>query len=277
MLDKKEIRTSNLLSTLLSNPPPEVDLTMVGGSALVFWTASYIEVYPDCFDIQRVAGTKDIDFIGLTQDARACHEHWGGRLVVPDQDDMTPELAILSIPDGDDDIQIDFLPDLIGIPKSKALKGRFPIGYVDDENGIYVLSEILVLTNRVINTRRLAKYQFSHGIDQVYNAMSVVKAAIYARLDAGSPSEAARLMHCVLDLAKNRSIGVEVYIQFGIDLLDAVVLEDKRFPNEFQRVIPPLVDERSIVDASAAEQGLNSWLVINYSQGLKLTRIARLA
>ncbi|MCP4696591.1 MAG: hypothetical protein GY862_07055 [Gammaproteobacteria bacterium] len=93
----EESATEYFLRKLLSDLPPGVDLTMVGGSALVFWTKKYVPYYPQFFDENRIVTTKDIDFIGLFSDAEACSRHLGGKLRKPDMNHFTPELAVLSI------------------------------------------------------------------------------------------------------------------------------------------------------------------------------------
>ena len=233
----------NTLYNLLANPPPDVDLTLVGGGALVLWINFYVEHYPDNFDSTRSAGTKDIDFIALKDDVYKCHKHWGGDLIEPDLDHATPELAILCInPETkEESIQIDFLQDLIGISRAKSLKAREPvIGFSDKEN-IYFLSEIMVLMNRVMNTLRLSKYQNPHAFDQIHNAMSVVKSAIMAKLDTSDVQGATRLAYRVLDMARQRGIGITLFVEFGIDLLDAVHLEDERYTKEFATIAQPIL------------------------------------
>lgn len=231
----------NTLYNLLSNPPPDVDLTLVGGGALILWITFYIEQYPDNFDSDRIAGTKDIDFIALKDDVHKCHEHWGGDLFEPGIHHATPEIAILCInPETEaESIQIDFLQDLIGISKAKSLKAREPVVGFSDKENIYFLSEIMVLMNRVMNTLRLSKYQNQHAFDQIHNAMSVVKSAIMVKLDTSDVQGATRLAYRVLDMARKRGVGIRLFVEFGIDLLDAVHVEDKRYTKEFITMAQP--------------------------------------
>ena len=239
-MDENE-KAINILYSLLKNPPPDVDLTLVGGSALILWTNLYRESYPENFEANRIAGTSDIDFITLKNNVHKCHEYWGGELIVPGMDHATPELAILCInPESEDEnIQIDFLMDLVGISKDKSLKGReLILGFGDNEN-IYFLSEIMTLMNRVMNTLLLTRYQNTHAFDQIYNAMAVVKSAIMAKLDTSDAQGASRLAYRVLDMARTRRIGVSLFVKFGIDLLDAVVINDDRHVEGFTDIAQP--------------------------------------
>lgn len=239
-MDEKE-KAINVLYDLLNNPPPDVDLTLVGGSALILWTNLYREAYPENFEANRIAGTQDIDFITYKDDVLKCHEYWGGNLIVPGMDHATPELAILCVnPESkDESVQIDFLMDLVGISRDKSLKGREHImGFGDNEN-IYFLSEIMTLMNRVMNTLLLTRYQNTHAFDQIYNAMAVVKSAIMAKLDTNDAQGASRLAYRVLDMARTRRIGVSLFVKFGIDLLDAVIINDDRHVEGFTNIAQP--------------------------------------
>jgi len=248
----KEETAADLLYKLLQDPPPDVDLTIVGGSALVFWSQLYISVYPQFFNENRIVGTQDIDFIGLSKDAEACHKHWGGKLIKPGFGHATPEVAILRLHDSGVDIEIDFLQDLVDLPRIKALKGRELVEGLSGNQGVYVLSEIMVLINRVSNTLNLAKYQNDHALDQIYNAISIVKAAIQARIDVYEYNQAARLAYNVLDLSRKRGLGVELFIKFDIDLLDALIVHNN-FPEEFGLIaLPALMEE--ITERRAAKK-----------------------
>ena len=240
---EKNEKAINTLYNLLADPPPDVDLTLVGGGALILWINLYLEHYPENFDRTRIAGTKDIDFIALKDDVHKCHEHWGGDLIEPSIHHATPELAILCInPETKEkSVQIDFLQDLIGISKAKLLKAREPIVGFSDKENIYFLSEIMVLMNRIMNTLRLSKYQNTHAYDQIHNALAVVKSAIMAKLDTSDIQGATRLAYRVLDMARKRGVGITLFVEFGIDLLDAIHLEDKRYTKEFTTVAQPIL------------------------------------
>jgi len=240
-MDSEEKSPADLLFQLLQNPPPNVDLTIVGGSALVFWASLYIETYPQYFDTQKIVGTKDIDFIALLSAARACHQHWGGELHEPGFGHATPELAILCLNKDENPIEIDFLPDLVKIPKHRALKDREPVVGISDSDGFYVLSEFMVLLNRVNNTIYLSRYQNEHAYDQLHNAISVVKSAIQARLDTGEYNRAARLAYNLLDLARNKALGIKLCVDFEIDVLDGLIFDD-RYPKEFNEIALPALN-----------------------------------
>src|SRR5690348_8920995 len=103
------------IEEILNDPPPDVDLTLVGGQALIYWTLSYQESFPQLFPDEVISSTFDIDFVVRFKIAcHQCAEHWKGKLILPGQDDHTPELGKILIEgdDGEDALQIDLLPDL---------------------------------------------------------------------------------------------------------------------------------------------------------------------
>lgn len=239
----------NTLYKLLSNPPPDVDLTLVGGGALILWINFYRKHYPDNFNPLTLAGTKDIDFITLKEDVYKCYKHWGGKLSVPNIDHATPEIAILCInPDSENAVEIDFLQDLIGISRTESLKEREPILGFSDIGNIYFLNEMMVLLNRVMNTLSLSKYQNTHAYDQIFNAMAVVKSAIMAKFDTDDHKGATRLAHKVLKMAHTRKIGINLYVNFGIDLLNALPTNNANYTKQFTTIAQPKflreIDER---------------------------------
>jgi len=239
---EKNNKAVNILYKLLSNPPPDVDLTLVGGGALILWINFYRKHYPENFDTLRLAGTKDIDFITLKEDVYKCYKHWGGKLSVPDIDHATPEIAILCInPESENTVEIDFLQDLIGISRTESLKEREPILGFSDRGCIYFLNEIMVLMNRVMNTLSLSKYQNTHAYDQIFNAMAVVKSAIMAKFDTDDHKGATRLAHKALKMAHSRKIGINLYVNFGIDLLNAVPVPSNNlnYTEQFTTIAQP--------------------------------------
>ena len=230
-------KVPNLLNALIKSTPPDVDLTIIGGSALVFWVAQYVDMYPEYFE-ERIAGTKDIDVIGLASDAKKCAKAWGGELHIPGWNDHTPELAIIILKDpaGGENIQMDFLSTIYGVSKNKALKGRVPLG----DGDIYVLSELMVLYNRLHCTMKLKRYENQNAIDQLVNSISVMKCAVKVRLDSDDIKGAAQLMSHVLKIAKSRSLGVRVYTKYGVDLTD-IIIDDDRLPEKFREEVPKLI------------------------------------
>lgn len=233
--DQNPEKSIDLLFDLMQDVPPGVDLTLIGGAALVFYVNIYQDLYPENFEGLGTAGTKDLDFICIKEDAIKCQEHWGGNLIVPEPDNHTPEVAILCIERGGETVQIDFMEGLAGVnPAERALRGRELL--VEKGGGaLYSINEYMVLLNRVMNVMALRKTDRT-TLQQLKQAMAVVKSAIQGLLDEGQPKLAARQAGEILKLAKAGSSGMNLFQQHGIDLIQ-VVPEDERYPREFKEFV----------------------------------------
>lgn len=206
---------------IISNPPEGVDLTLVGGQAVIYWTLLYYELYPECFTEENMAATQDVDYVvGAMADCQRCHEHWGGELQVVKSEDMTPELGVITIPVPGEDtpLQIDLLGSLIKLERAEIKKLRVPFGESTD---FYVLSEWGVLLNRLHNTLGLKKYQGSQGIAQLLNAVDIFRASIIHLAATDRPEEARNRVRLLLGLAKSKD-GMNLLVYHGVNLLSAI-------------------------------------------------------
>lgn len=229
---------------ILQNPPPGIDLTIVGGQALVYWTLSYQQRYPDMFEPEIVGSTYDVDFVvQLSTACTACYQHWGGTLHTPNSADPTPELGVLTFNDEEHRLRVDLLGSLFRLTKDEILKYRNPVG----EKGtayehLYVLTEWGVLLNRVFNSISHPKYSHPESLIQIRNAIRIYHCRIKWLLDDGDIAFAQSECHQLLELAKTSSVGMRLFLDFGIDLLDAIPIKDERFEPVFvERGLNPLL------------------------------------
>lgn len=209
---------------ILTNPPPGVDLTLVGGQALTFWTALAIQRYPELFPDDVISSTYDIDFVVQLKEAcKACHDHWGGDLrETTSMDDHTPELGIINISEGDETITIDLLDGLLSMNYDEICKYRRSLAGSDPLfQDMYILSEWGVLLNRVYNSCSIARYRNPEAIRQLRNAVAINAAFIRAKIDDGNIPQAQAHCHKIAELAGNK-FGLEVFLTCKVDLLEAL-------------------------------------------------------
>ncbi|MBL4826173.1 MAG: hypothetical protein JKY66_00405 [Spongiibacteraceae bacterium] len=232
---------------LLTNPPPGVDLTLVGGQAMIYWTLIYCDKYPRLFPEEAVGSTYDVDFIvKMRGSCKTCHDHWGGTLHTPAADDPTPELGVIVFNEGTDkEIHVDLLGSLIRLDRQQIEKMRNPI---DPSNPLYdsmfVLTEWAVLLNRVYNTIALSRYQHEEAFVQVRNAIAIHHAYILWLLDKGDTASAQSQCNLLLNFAKTSQYGIPLYLKFNLDLLEAIPIDDKRFVEPFcSKALTPLLAE----------------------------------
>jgi hypothetical protein len=232
---------------LLTNPPPGVDLTLVGGQAMIYWTLIYYEKYPQLFPEGAVGSSYDVDFIvTMRESCKACCDYWGGTLRTPAPDDPTPELGVIVFNEGTkEEIQVDLLGSLIRLDRQQIENMRSPI---DPGNPLYdsmfVLTEWAVLLNRVYNTTCLSRYQHEEALVQVRNAIAIHHAYILWLLDHGDTAIAQSQCNQLLNFAKTSQFGIPLYLKFNLDLLDAIPVDDKRFVEPFcSKALKPLIAE----------------------------------
>ncbi len=240
---------------IISNPPEGVDLTLVGGQAVAYWTLLYSDLYPECFTEENMAPTQDVDYVvGAMQDCQRCHEHWGGELQTAKPDDMTPELGIITIPvpGSDRRLQIDLLGSLIKLERAEINKLRVSFG---GSGEFYVLSEWGVLLNRLHNTLELKKYQGSQGLAQLRNALDICRASIIHLANTDRQKEAQERTRLLMGLAKS-GIGVKCLVNHGVNLLSAIPADvgflddrfrERSFLPEWERIVAK--QERLVGDA----------------------------
>lgn len=223
------------IEEILKNPPPGVDLTLVGGQALIYWTLSYSERYPDLFPDSVISSTFDIDFVvQLKESCKKCVEHWGGKLNEPGYSDATPEMGVILIETDEGPIRIDLLPDLLRIPKQEIPKLRDPIGDHEAYDDMYVLSEWGTLLNRVHNTVGMKRYRRPEALTQLDNAIAIFSAYIRWLLDEGEVSEAQSRISGLVKLALDSRTGIFLFIELGVDLLSPIPRGHRQFEPAFR-------------------------------------------
>ena len=225
------------IEEILTNPPPGVDLTIVGGQALIYWTLSYQQRYPDLFPDEVISSTTDVDFVVQLKEAcRECHQYWGGKFFSPGWS-ATPEFAYILVEgeDDEDPIRIDLMEYIFEIDRNKIKHHRVPVGGDDRYNDMYVLSELGTLLNRVYNTVRLARYTSPEAMVQLHNAIAIVTAAIRWRIEESDVAGAQKLITSVVNLAKLSRYGIRIYLDHGIDLLSVMPGDKAVFSYQFQK------------------------------------------
>lgn len=235
---------------LLQDPPPGVDLTLVGGQALVFWTLTYQTQYPDFFPDHKIGSTYDLDFIvGMPEACDRCYQHWGGKLYKPAKDDPTPELGQLVFNQGDDDqLTVDLLGMLIRLDR-KTIQDKYRVPLrpgIPAYDSMFILSQWAVLLNRVYNTVDLPKYQKPEAIIQVHNACAIYKSYIQSLIDSGDLKDAQSKISLLLEFALNSKHGIPLFLKHNVDLLDCLPAQTDQFDANFVRYELNIKKERVI-------------------------------
>lgn len=238
--------------------PDHEKLTLVGGQALCFWIEYYAEKFGDLFDQNALITTQDIDFRADQDVVRECAEAWNARHEIPDINDHTPNSGIVIIDYEDDELRVDFLWHIQGIDNKVIEKERFQmILSISEEQSLpfYILSPFLCLVSRVSNVLTLNRTD-NHSIDQLKAAVTIVKCLIIQSLDDKEEEMARNIAEDVFKFAVNKSEGIRLFTEFGIDIFEAIP-EDERFhPKFLEKRLPRMraeLDEKRTIQAQHRE------------------------
>ncbi len=87
---------------------------IIGGQALNLWAERYAGRLPDLVAYGPFT-SKDLDYFGHRDAAEKLADALGGKVLVPDPDDHTPNSAVVVATVDGREIEIDFLSDVIGV------------------------------------------------------------------------------------------------------------------------------------------------------------------
>jgi len=207
-----------LVETLQRLGPLAQELVLVGGQAVDVWTTRYKDRVA-ALEAEWPFTTKDIDFCGTSEQARACAKLLGGSLKEFDLQDRTLCLAILKI----GDVQVDFLRAPYGLPDVEQLKSRS----VPYEFG-RVMHPLHMLTSRVANMADLPSHQSERHRKQLRGAILAVRAFIAESCEQATDQRTAvrsalQMSEQIITLASTEP-GLRANVEHGFDVLDALVL-----------------------------------------------------
>jgi hypothetical protein len=199
---------------------------LIGGQAVHFWTSRYLDRVVELRDNAPYT-TKDLDFCGTADDARACAKQLGARCREFTLKDRSPCSAIVEL----GDLQIDFLRVPYGIADAQQLYDR-SVRYAYGR----VMHPMHVLESRVANVAGLPDHQTERGKKQLRGAILCMRELLFDTLDRAAVEpravrSALQLSERIFKLAESMS-GIAVYVQHKLDVLDGVVI-DERLPRAF--------------------------------------------
>jgi hypothetical protein len=211
-------------------------LILVGGQALIVWMLKYdIDAEPS----ESPQLTQDVDFVGLTVEARQLAKLLdNASVMVPTMDDATPNSAVVTWtpqagapakdvrrdkkdePKVERKLLIDFLIGVLGVD-DRDVRNLAVSVQAKDWPAIRVLHPINCLQSRLVNLHRLSNKRDSNGITQAKVAIDVVRCFIDEILASEGETMAGRAVDKVLDIAALPE-GLFALQEYGIDLMGAI-------------------------------------------------------
>lgn len=190
---------------------------LVGGQAVAFWAQNYDLIPPD---VLSAGFSRDIDFLGDSDDAIALSEALGGEVILPAPFDPSVSSGkVLVRPFGEHEaLKIDFVYQVLGLSEHDIRNQAVQIG--DAENHVFVIHPIHCLESK-LNNLRLPEKQFAESLEQLKMAIEICTAHI--NRDLRGDRKALRLIERVGEICK-AGAGKDAYFQHGIDI--ATIIRD---------------------------------------------------
>jgi len=225
-------QTARVLAKLADLDHP---IVLVGGQALNFW-ANFYEAKVPALAAGAPYTSKDIDFVGSHEAVRECARRLGGTARLATLDDMgTPNTGIVLFVDDDEYTrQIDFLGEVAGVDAHDTHDSSIGATILDERGDpistFRVMHPILCLKSRAHNVAFLPGYQGAHALNQLRAAILCAKEFSREMLES-DPFATLKFNEQVFDIAQYGA-GVVVHVRHGIDVFDAVVM-DEGMPEKF--------------------------------------------
>jgi hypothetical protein len=222
----------------------------VGGQAVAYW-ARILGLVRDAATDDLLA-SKDIDFEGDAEAARAAAVLLHGRARIPSFDHHTPITGVVFFDDGDGiERRIDFLASPLGLDASdvRATAVELDIGADALSASVWAMHPERVMESRIANVQILG-IDDAHALAQLRMSIAIAREWSRFLLADCSISERDRVRgvlrlnerifrKCVRDLHFR-----QLFADRGIDPFDAVLADDDRLPSAFRERRYPQMREQ---------------------------------
>ena len=238
-------------------------VTLVGGQALNLWAEFFFDHAPEVLTAYAPFTSKDIDYLGLENAARALAEAAGGKVITPNDDDLGPNVAIVWLPLNGRWIRIDFLTSLAGVSQKRLTAQNAVVELTvpaddaeSDDIVLNVLHPVPVLMSRAGNIAVLCRDD-EQAMRQMRAAVIVVREYAWMCLRNGDLREAARVVREVARWGQRDLSAREVYARGICDPFDAVapLVSSQKWDIRFrERSLRPEIERaRKVRDRGLAE------------------------
>jgi hypothetical protein len=212
------------------------ETVLIGGQAVAFWHWYYSLRFPELSSATLLT-SKDVDFLGTRQFARALAKAVAGHLYEPDMDDVTPNIALVVAKLGSRTIQIDVLGGVLGIRRGKERFSLMQIELLGQEIQVPLLHPVLCYITRVVNILHPAirrNDEFArHQLDTMYD---VLVCHVEEAIREGDGKEVQYCHKQILDFLRSHEQGRDAYARLNsrdvIEILKASFHDerlDKRY------------------------------------------------
>lgn len=204
------------------------NVVLIGGQAVAIWGAQLMTYLPAG---QAPVTSRDVDFQGERSDVELAAQLLGGRLYVPRFDDVTPQTGKAVFVDSEGyERTLDFLAEPHGLIAEDVRRTAVPIRIAMEDGReipLWVMHPERCLRSRVANTSLPGK-RTALARRQLDAAIQLVPAFGRFLLDEGiDPRVVTKLNERVFELARYDKNAMRLWLEDGIDVLDALLADDR--------------------------------------------------
>jgi hypothetical protein len=239
----REAEVARILG-LLAPLASDRSIVLVGGQAVSVW-AQQLNVSDPL--VSGLLASKDVDFQGSADSARAAARLVGGRSRIPSFDHHTALTGVAFFDDSEgNERRIDFLVSPLGLDGRDVRDSAVDveIGAGTSPAALWVMHPQRVMESRIANVQILG-IDDPHAMAQLRTSITVARAWSQFLLDDESIAERDRVRavlrlnerifrKCVAELRFR-----QLFAERGIDPFDAVLVEDGRLPTAFRTTTLP--------------------------------------
>jgi hypothetical protein len=225
------------------------EVVVVGGQAVIYWTARYRSSNPMLAE-SGPSASKDIDLLGGRESVRACAAVLQGQSLYPSPNDPTPSSGkVVYVDAANERRELDFLHSLYGLDAKDDVRRHSRTVEVDRGTDIVrfrVMHPFHCLKCRVSNVAGLG-YRKPHALNQLRASIVCMREFLRQELIPVSQRAVMSWNERVFELSRSSIHARDVYLDFGIEVFDAVLSDDSRLPPKFlERRYPQM---EAIIDA----------------------------
>lgn len=215
----------NILFKVLEAIQGSSSVVLVGGQCLLVWAVHYESQGHNNLQV----ATEDIDLIGTKETVQKLEQILSTRAAIPKFDDATPELGVLRVPVGRNQLMtIDVLSTIAGLTKQEVEKYSATLKIRG--LSVNVLNPVGMLKSRMANVITLRRTD-QHSLQQMKASIKIAGHFIQSLLDLGY-RYARKEISDTLHLAEHRD-GVALYKKYDIDIIDHIPKSHKNYPDGF--------------------------------------------
>jgi hypothetical protein len=222
---------------------------LVGGQAIAFWAELYRSQarLPELDEVTEIYVSGDVDFLGGSDEAKACARLLNGKVYIQDQpwESASVSAAQVHFVDGDAyQRKVDFLINMCGVENIEDVRECAASFEVAGQSELlYVMDPVTCLRTRLANIHVLRRTD-AKSLGQAQLSVWLAREWLLDRADPniGGPHDALKRIESVFRFALHHDDAQHAAIEHAIEAFDAIVPHDG-LPSKFASLRYPQMRE----------------------------------